>query len=259
MTSGTPIGDDDLQAYVDDRLTAERRAEVEAYLADQPDLARRVGLEQAQRKALRCQLQAKFDEPIPTRLRVANIRAAQRLGWTGRLRIAAGVVVIFALGSTSGWLVRGTTPATETPATVRVADDAVSAYRTYVVEVAHPVEVGPQSQDHLVRWLSRRLGRPLSAPDLTGFGYQLMGGRLLPAGEGVAAQFMYEDDSGKRLTVYVRTGGDGATAFRFFQKGDVLTLAWLDQDFDCAVSAAVDRSKLQQVAEAVYHTLDKDS
>jgi anti-sigma factor RsiW len=220
----------------------------------------RVAQERAQRDALCCQLKAKFEEPIPARLRIANIRAAKRTDWGGWLRMAAGIAVIFALGSVSGWMVHGPmTVAEPTPVTTRVADDAVSAYRTFAVEVAHPVEVGAADQGHLVHWLSHRLGKPLSAPDLTPLGYQLMGGRLLPAGNTVAAQFMYEDVSGKRLTVYVRTGSGGETAFRFYQAGDVATFVWLDQDFDCAVSASVDRSKLQQVAEAVYHTFDKDS
>jgi hypothetical protein len=34
---------------------------------------------------------------------------------------------------------------------------------------------------HLIQWLSKRLGRQLIAPDLTAGGFQLMGGRLLPA------------------------------------------------------------------------------
>ena len=39
-------------------------------------------------------------------------------------------------------------------------------------------------------WLSRRLGRQLTAPDLAAQGFDLIGGRLLPASTGPAAQLM---------------------------------------------------------------------
>jgi anti-sigma factor RsiW len=138
-----------------------------------------------------------------------------------------------------------------------VASEAVSAYRTFVVEVAHPVEVGANNEQHLVRWLSKRLGRPLAMPNLSSFGYHLMGGRLLPATDGVAAQLMYEDEGGKRLTVYICSGDDGQTAFRFAKQGDVATFSWLDQGFGFAVSASLDRDRLLQVAQAVYQSLDE--
>ena len=40
-----PIGEEELQAFVDDRLAGPRRAAVEAYLADHQDVAGRVALE----------------------------------------------------------------------------------------------------------------------------------------------------------------------------------------------------------------------
>jgi anti-sigma factor RsiW len=133
-----------------------------------------------------------------------------------------------------------------------VAQGAVSAYRTFVVEVAHPVEVGVSQEAHLLQWLSKRLGRKLLAPDLTAFGYRLMGGRLLPAGSAAAAQLMYEDTSGKRLTVYVRAAEGEETAFRFRQEGDAATFAWIDQGFGFAVTAMTGRDELLPIAEAIY-------
>ena len=138
-------------------------------------------------------------------------------------------------------------------ATVSVAQGATAAYRTFVVEVAHPVEVGAAQEAHLLQWLSKRLGRPLAAPDLSRFGYRLMGGRLLPAGDAAAAQLMYDDASGRRLTVYVRAASGTETAFRFQQEGDAATFAWIDQGFGFAVTATASRDELLPIAEAVYH------
>ncbi len=103
------------------------------------------------------------------------------------------------------------------------ADDAGggSAFRTYVVEAVHPVEVRADGTPHLEQWLSRRVGRPVRAPDLQAQGFRLMGGRLLPAGDEPAAMLMYDDDrTGTRLTLYSRAGAAGGRGvFRYAPRG----------------------------------------
>ena len=255
-TDDPPIGEDDLQAYVDDRLDGERRAVVEAYLARHTELRERVAVERRQRDALRAQLQARFNEPIPTRLRVASIRAARRGRWFSKGRMIAAGLALFAIGAILGWWAGRFAPVTPgVGATTLLAEGATAAYRTYVVEVVHPVEVAATQEVHLLQWLSKRLGRPLVAPDLGRFGYKLMGGRLLPGGSGAAAQLMYDDASGRRLTVYVRAAQGTETAFRFRQEGDAATFAWIDQGFGFAVTATASREELLPIAEAVYRGL----
>jgi len=257
MTSSTaPIGEDDLQAYVDERLPAARRAAVEARLAQQPALAARIAAERAQRETMRARLAEKYAAPVPTRLRMSSIRAGRRERRLASLRSAAAVVALLVVGATGGWFARQTAPPSASPATMVVTQDAVAAFHTYVVEVAHPVEVRASDEAHLVQWLSKRLGRPLAAPDLSPYGFRLMGGRLLPADDEAAAMLMYDDGGGRRLTVYVRAAASGETAFRFQQDGDLGTFAWLDRGYGFAVSAAADRERLLPIAEAVYHALD---
>ena len=125
-----------------------------------------------------------------------------------------------------------------------VAVNASAAYRIFVVEAAHPVEVEAAQQEHLLRWLSKRLGRQLTAPDLSKFGYRLMGGRLLPAGGVAAAQLMYDDAKGNRLTLYVQAEHGTETAFRFRQEGDTGTFVWIDGGFGFAVTAMASRDEL---------------
>ena len=246
-----PIVEDDLQAYVDDRLSAERRALVDAYLVLNPEMKDRVTLDIRQRNALRARLEGRFAEPVPPRLRISNIRAARRRTMVRRLGTVAAGLLLFAIGAGTGWLAANRMPPTPS-ATTGVAQNATAAYRTYVVEVAHPVEVASAQEAHLLQWLSRRLGRPLAAPDLTPFGYKLMGGRLLPGDGSAAAQLMYDDASGKRLTLYVRAAGGSETAFRFEREGDAATFAWIDQGFGFAVTAPATREELLPIAEAVY-------
>jgi anti-sigma factor RsiW len=247
-----PIGEDDLQAYVDGRLDPTRAAIVASWLEEHPDAAGRIAAERAEREELRARLQPKANEPVPTRLRIANIRAAGRrqLARAG-LRIAAALILVLA-GAAGGWELRGLT-ARQTGEIALLTADALAAHRTFVVEVRHPVEVEAAQEAHLVQWLSRRLGRELVAPDLAGLGYRLIGGRLLPAESGPAAQLMYESTGGQRLTLYLRTEkGEDRTAFRYADSGGVAAFYWIDNGFGYAVSATADRQALLRVAERVY-------
>ncbi len=82
-----------------------------------------------------------------------------------------------------GWTVRGVEAASPSDLT-RFTADALDAYRLYVVEVRHPVEVPGDQRPHLDAWLSKRVGSPLRAPELDKIGLKLVGGRLLPGPTG---------------------------------------------------------------------------
>ena len=89
----------------------------------------------------------------------------------------------------------------------------------YSAEKVHVVEVGADQKDHLVGWLSKRVGTPLVAPDLSAEGFQLVGGRLLPAAEKPAAQFMYQDRAGTRISLYVTPDtGKAETGFQLYEE-----------------------------------------
>jgi anti-sigma factor RsiW len=67
------------------------------------------------------------------------------------------------------------------------------AHAVYLPEKRHPVEVAAAEQDHMVQWLSKRLGKPLKIPQLGAQGFELVGGRLLPGDSGARAQFMFQN------------------------------------------------------------------
>ncbi|MDE2579331.1 MAG: anti-sigma factor [Hyphomicrobiales bacterium] len=250
MTDGRPLGEDDLQAYVDGRLPPERRAGVEAYLASDCAAAAQMEAQRADRAALRAWLAPVAAEPVPARLRIAHIAAGQRLARRRSLAMAGGVAACLALGAGAGWFARGY----EARATPAMAQDAFSAYRVFAVEKAHVVEVGADNESHLVQWLSRRLGRPLKAPDLTAAGLKLVGGRLLPSAAATpAAQFMYEDAAGRRASVYVRPGAlDETTGFRFERQGDIGAFLWTEKNLAFAIVGQESRENLLAAAHAVY-------
>jgi anti-sigma factor RsiW len=264
VTGERPMGEDDLQSFIDGRLAPAQLEAVKAYLSAHPVVAAQVERDMEQRDALRMRLAFKAQEPIPSRLRVANIMASRRHSL--RIRPAAFAAAIAwlmvggALGAMGGawWAHSSQMPAEAR--TASLADTAMAAHRIYVSERLHPVEVPGDQEAHLVQWLSRRVGKPLSAPNLTVQGYRLIGGRLLPAGSEAAALFMYENQNGSRLTLYARSGGNEAqTSFRFESEGDVSAFSWIDNGLSYVVSAKADRTQLLPIAEAIYKQLETTS
>lgn len=241
----------ELHAFLDGALPDEQRREVEAYLEDRPEEAARLEAYRRQQAALHARYDPVLDEPVPERL--GSVLKPRFLPWS---RVAAAAAWL-AIGVSTGWYVRGpdrvvTYPArVSAPAFVR---DAALAHAVYSPEIRHPVEVGADDESHLVAWLSKRMGAEIRPPRLSDLGYQLMGGRLLPGDGGPAAQFMYQDGGGQRLTLYVRTNAadNRETAFRFAAEGGVRVFYWVDRNFGYALSAEIEREPLLRLAHAVY-------
>ena len=259
---GRPVEEDDLHAHVDGHLRRERAQDVEAYLAAHPEVEARFSEYAAQRQALRAAYAAHADGTIPNRLRVTHLFAQKRRRRYRQLAQIAAAVGLIVLGGIGGWAARELTgPLSSLPpgAVARmITADAIAAHRTFSVEVRHPVEVDAGQEAHLVQWLSKRLGRQLVVPDLAAAGFQLMGGRLLPAEDGPAAQFMYQNENGERLTLYLRVGIGGETAFRYHEEGGIGAFYWSDQDFGYAIAAKADRNLLLRLAEIVYQQTSPD-
>jgi anti-sigma factor RsiW len=202
-------------------------------------------------------------EPVPEQLRAVPAR----LGRWRPYAIAAGWAAIgLVAGAIAGWQLHAwragaiskADAAAEVPAFVK---RAAVAHAVYSPEVRHPVEVGADQEQHLVAWLSKRLGTPLRAPKLDdiGAGYALVGGRLLPGENGPVAHFMYQGRDGMRLTLYVRTNAvaNNETAFRYAAEGKVKVFYWIDRGLGYAISSAdISREDLLAVADSVYRQIN---
>jgi anti-sigma factor RsiW len=247
-----PIGEDDLQAYVDERLDAARLADVRRYLAEHPEAAARVRAFAAQRDGLRSALVHKASEPIPARLRVAHLRAGLRQRRWRQLRGAAAAVLLVLLGAGAGWLARGGWTGPAVPDAPPMAE-AAAAHRVFAQEVRRPTELVAADADDLADWLTERLRTPVVVPDLLAAGFRPLGGHLLPSPHGPAAVVMYERVGGDtRLSFYVRPAPDTpAGPLRCADHpGGYVTYYWFDGRFGYAVTAALPREDLREVAFA---------
>lgn len=253
MNDTPMVNESDLLAYTDGQLAPRRLAEVEAWLADHRDDAERVAAYRKQNEALHTLFDPVLNETVPQRF-----AKPERRQWSmaPQLRYAA-VAAWLVIGGTLGWYLHGTREG-HAAAGMTLARQAAMAHALYTPEVRHPVEVGADQEAHLTAWLSKRLGAPVRVPHLGATGYELVGGRLLPGTSGPAAQFMYQDGRGQRLTLYVRTDNSGKqeTAFRYAQEDNVSVFYWIDGPFGYALSGNLEKPELLRVAQLVYQQLN---
>lgn len=250
--TGKPVTEEDLLAYADAQLSNGDVARVEAWLKVNPEDATRVRAWQQQNRDIQTmfapyQRRREGDEAL---LASSTIHSAPANPWRTRALQAAAGLCLFALGVALG-ISYERSPEPEQHA--RFPGEASSAFMIYAREVRHAVEVKADEKDHLVAWLGKRLGQKFAAPDLSRWGFSLIGGRLVPVDGRAGALLMYEDAGGKRLTVLVgQSEANASTSFRFVSRGSVETFYWIDERLTYAVTAEIPRDVLRQVADECY-------
>ena len=248
-----PVTEDELHAYVDNELPAERRGDVETWLTVHPDDAERVQSWRTMAESLHARYDQVANEPVPKRLELERLVQPPRKWVYGAI---AASLLAFIAGSGAGWVLHG---AAATPSTFQsFTDDALDAHRLYVVEVRHPVEVPGSERTHLQQWLTKRCGWDVFAPELGATGLKLVGGRLLPGPTGPASFLMYESASGERFTVYTAKASTETTQMRFTSQDKDAALFWADRGVGYVVSGTSDRERLTQVARMVYDQAEKN-
>jgi anti-sigma factor RsiW len=246
-----PVSADELHAYVDGEIAADRRKAVEDWLALHPEDAARVAEWRAQAEAIRARYQGVGAEPAPVRFDIDRLARSAR-SW--RTAAAAAAAIAFLAGAVAGWVAHSASAAGPSPSDV-LSSEALSAHKLYIAEVRHPIEVRAAEQ-HLVPWLSRRVGAALRAPDLESYSLKLLGGRLLPGPIGPAALFMYESPAGERYTFYCSKSQAPATALRYHATDGIAAVQWVESDIGFVVSGPANRDQLLKIAQTAYEQME---
>jgi anti-sigma factor RsiW len=247
----------DIHIALDGELPEDERAEFDAWLVANPEMKAKSLRFEDDRKRLQAAFAGVLDEPVPGRLakRVIGEGVSSSTGW-GRWRMAAAAVLLLALGLGGGYFAGHGVLGTGTSAEDKLSEDAIAAHMLYASEQRHAVEVGAGEKDHLLSWLSDRLGVTLVAPDLAAEGFQLVGGRLLPAGQKTAAMLLYENAKSERLSIYVTTeGAEKSWGIYEAESGGASAIYWLDKGWGCAVVGTLPQEQLLDVGRKAYRQL----
>jgi len=238
-----------LHAYADGELDAAGRAEVERMLETDPAARLALATWQRQKDALKAAYDGVLDEPLPPGLvKALNAKPQQRRA-SSLAALAASLALLLA-GGAAGWFAAHTATGN---GTASFAEEALAAHSIYAAEVRHPVEVAAAEKDHLQAWLSKRVGIAFNVPDLTGQGYNLLGGRLLAIEGQPTAQLMYEDATRRRVTLYLsRNPSETEQSLRIEKSGDLFACYWQDGKLGVVVAGDLDEPAMMALARVVY-------
>lgn len=253
------IEDSELHALVDGELDAARRAEVEAWLSENPEAAGRVARYRAQNAGMHALFDNVLTEELPPG--VAETLAGCSV-WPRRLAaIAAGLVLLLS-GAVAGWVLRGEL----TPDTAQVAEATppidtqelmVRAAMAHTVNGDEDLQLtaGEDTTD-TGRYLESRMGKQIRVPQLSSLGYRLVGSRVLPDTDGPAAQFVFEDSAGERVTLYVRSEAAHDVDITYALADDLSMFYWNDSEHSYALVRALEdeagRDALLAAAKSVH-------
>lgn len=256
MTPVDPIQTSDLEAYIDDQLDAARRIEVEAHLSEHPEIAARVMADLAIKGELRLALAGnRHPGRAETREAARRLQSAlSRNHHFGRLqRLAATVALIaggWALSTQFGPLTVSPVEAS-TPAPSFV-EEAIRAHGTSLLRETMPSQAGSAHYDAG----EIRSATAIVMPQIPK-GWVVSDVQIFPSAFGPSVEMSVTDESQVKLSLFaVRPGffavqpvtlaRDGAVDASYWQIGEVAY---------ALVSERQDASRLKTEAEQLARSL----
>jgi anti-sigma factor RsiW len=238
----------DLHAYLDDELDAAARRHVEAYLATHPAQAMRMAEWRRHSEGLRSAMANPGILPPNPLLDPAVLRRRLRHRRRRRVAMVATVLLTLGVGAAGGWQARIRTGEWLSPP----MEDAIQAYKLFADGIgsgmfdAPTTAVGP--------WLEAHFGAAGALPDLRRQGFHLVGARLLSTERGPAAMVFYQDQTGQRVSFYIRPRPqhriEGSR-----RDGDLLAQYWTRGSYSFALVSPFDDAR----AAALQASFDQNT
>ena len=262
-TRNDEVTDDDIQRIVDGTLDPERHAEIVARIAQDPERLERVESMIAHNAALKevaAALAPYEDDPAETDPRTRELTEAltarleagiaARQSWRARLpaytRNAAAAAILVA----AGWFGHSAHDYANAPYPGYVAD-AAGAHLVFAEDQSYPAEFRAEALTLAAGWFEEKMGHAVAPPELDIVGLHLVGARLLGSKEGPLAQYIYEDEAGKRLSLVVKAASGStsrAPSYRALPQGRASY--WSDRGLEYAlISRYDDRDRHASITE----------
>lgn len=244
-----------LHAYADGELEGAERKAMEQLLSENDESRKALAAINYQKSELRKAFGGVVDEPVPQVL-ITTAQTRSRHNTWSYAAMAASVALLL-IGGTAGWFL-----ALESGAALNIsmAQRALVAHQVYASEQRHMVEVAASDQDHLQKWLSKRVGTNFQIPNLEAAGFPLLGGRLLAAENSPAGQLMYESADKRRLTIFVGSNPGGKDeAVQWIWSDKLVTCFWREGKLALAVTGEMSDEEMTALAKIIYDQMDVKS
>lgn len=257
-----------ISSYLDGVLTREEARDIEQRINTEPSVAARVDGMKRANSLVRDYFEAELNEPVPLalaraiegsgadrhRVPVISGTDADNAGFRARYlatvrALAASLALV--VGGAAGGYMAATWPRDALVAPSSWLADIADYHRVYAAEKRHLVEVAASDQEHLETWLTKVVGVPVRAPDLSAQGLTFEGGRLLVAAARPVAQLMYRRADGSVVALcMIRTQNSGDGTFVEATIGTTRLVSWNDQDAAYVVVGELNDSSLGSIAKA---------
>lgn len=262
------VTDEVLAAYLDGELDEVRRTQVEAYLAANPQAAEFVEHSARISAGLHRLFDRRLHEPLPSaqaELGLELERQRQRQARAPRLRRVAAVaacVLLVATAAGVGWQQLSSTrmsdglfayfqnsaqnsSANQAEAQTAAAEDPLAADKAVTVAQGDGEASGTDPG-------SGAGGKKSGAPDLSGFGFNLISTRLLAKNDTGSMQFIYESQEGARVELfYSASGGAGAKSLTLMERVPISLMFWNNEGYAYSLIGEVNRDTLLEMGKAV--------
>jgi anti-sigma factor RsiW len=263
--------DETLVAFVDGELDDAAAAEVARAVESDAELAARVDMFRTSSVMVRAAFADVIYEPVPDRLLAAargpvaaadNVVPFRKRSPVGRwiaLPLAASVAALMIGAGAGYWAGRSPVapPPTELAASSGLVDNLAGYYDLYTVTGGEPEQMAfadmrTDERDGLQSWLTSRLDRETKVPDLSTFGYNLRGGRIVISEGRPAGQIIYENPADKRpIAIYVGTTTKRDAQLTLDQRKDVNVAYWRREGRTIAVFGKSDKTVIRDIAAKV--------
>ncbi|MGH8083523.1 MAG: anti-sigma factor family protein [Lysobacter sp.] len=235
----TPPTEHDLHAYIDGRLEAAHRAEVEAWLAREPERLAELQAWQRDVQQLRAALAGDGLRDAPE-LDPARLRAGLARRRNTRYAMAAALLLSIGVGGVGGWQAHEwSQPVAPALASAQPMADAIEAHRLFAIR--HDVQPDRSAgTGDLQGWLDANFSTPMRLPDLSAAGFRQTGARLLSTEQGAAALVVYQDATGNAISFYIRPPGPQRHLLPRGDRrdGDLLAQYWSRGGYNYAMVSA---------------------
>jgi anti-sigma factor RsiW len=271
MKPGPIVTDHDLNEYIDGRLSAERRREVEAWLRTHPEGAARLRILRELDGQLRGLGADVLQEPVPERLSQAfqapaaaarprgepKRRGRRRRGGTLWLQGAAACL-IFVIGAGSGWMARSGLFEQQASELDQLLADATYAFTFYVADREHSIEFAPDELETLTNANASLYEAAIEPPDLAPIGYTFRGARISPAGRQTGTFFFFEGEDGSDIgLVFWRSETMASSGIGSTGVDDLNCWYWFVSGFGFALLGPSDADALEEVANELAAFYDE--
>ena len=251
MTPTQPIREEELHAFIDGELPADRAAIVAAALEADSILAARVAAFAADKAALAAAFRPIGQQPVPAswirlieRAAAAAPTARRRMPSWGHWAVGLAACLVLVLISAALLEQRG-------PPEGSILAQAEAARQERTLALARLTGAALTDVPSRDAELTHAVGLKLRAPDLARLGWTLVEIDIYAK----AAALRYRAEGDRTLTLFVRPS-TGAPRFDLFEMGTVRVCLWQDEVVGAVMMGEMSAGQMMRVAGTAYAALN---